>query len=134
MIDVKSLSNLLPEIAIGLIFSFLILRLASLFTKTILHLVDGADKAALANFALLQKSYEDCSKAADEARKEGAKSLANSREEFSKMLAEQRDQQNKLFVKLSNDVDSLGEKISLQIDRLGKELKPKSTKKGGTRG
>lgn len=129
-IDVRSLSNLLPEIAIGLIFSFLILRLAILFTNTIIYLVDSADKAAQANLTLLQKSYEDCSKAADDARKEGAKSLADSREEFSKLLIEQREQQTKLFIKLSNDIDALGEKFSFEMKQLGKNLK---SAKGGSR-
>ena len=127
---VQNLSNLLPEIAIGLIFSFLILRLAVLFTGTITHLVDGADKVAQANLALLQRAYEDCSKAADDARRESAKSLADSREEFSKLLIEQREQQTKLFVKLSNDIDALGGKFSLEMKQLGKDLKPK---KGGNR-
>ena len=110
-----NLSGLIPEVAIGVIFTVLIISIAKIFTNAIVQITKSHEEAVQRNLVLLQKAYEDCSAAATRAHKSTA-------EEMAKIMEAQHIQISESFTRLNSDLEATGERISLEVVILRKEI------------
>ena len=105
---VQGLGGLLPEIAVGVLFTILVLRLSKNYNDTIMALntsFQAQTKEMTESFQAqtkefigkLNKAYEDCAKSSKESAMENSKMLAEARDQTFIALNEQRERYIKLF-------------------------------------